>query len=116
MVMSHNNYSTSCNYKRNVLTFCHAYKNQESEDYQYRLSEETREFNETMKEIKIAINNSIINANRYESIIVHNILMRIQQIIEERSINYIDTIKYVHRETFCLLEYQFHLNSGKYIP
>jgi hypothetical protein len=64
------------------------------------------QFNDIIDEIKLFINNLITGESRYQSFIVTNVLQRIQQIINERSIVSIDTIKHVHRETYCFLEYK----------
>lgn len=76
------------------------------EQYHHRLIQENRNVNQIIDQIKSFIEILINSETRYESLIVNNVLQRIQKIIKERSIISLDMIKDVHQETFCFLEYK----------
>ncbi|CAF0951489.1 unnamed protein product [Adineta steineri] len=73
---------------------------------EYRYKDETQKFNQATDEIKSYINNLIRNYDRYDPLIVNEVLQRLHQIIYERSAVQRNTIQDIHRGTYCYLSDQ----------
>jgi hypothetical protein len=80
----------------------------------YRLMQQTNKFNQAIDEIKSYITDLITSASHYEPMIVNTVLQYTYRIIDKNQITVIDTIKEVHRETYCYLEYKLNELQDKW--
>ena len=84
-------------------------KNVESEteraDRLRRLIEEKKKFHNTIDEIISLTNTLGSTTQRYDELMVNQVLTKLEQIIHDRSISSLGTRKNVHRRVFCYLEY-----------
>ena len=79
---------------------------QERDDRIHQQSDEKRKFDDTINDIIPYTNAESSNAERYDEIIVHNILQHLKKIIDTREVINVNTLENIHRRTFCHLEYQ----------